>query len=262
MTERGYVYAGATDEEELARVRLLETWADPLTIRRLEAIGVVAGWRCADIGAGGGSIARWLAQCVGPSGSVVATDIDLRFLTDLPANVQARRQDIRKDDLESDSYDLVHCRTLLMHLSEPRPALDRMVSALKPGGWLLVEDADWGLCTAAGHADAAWATGYLHTFWARHAEADIRHPYFGRTLPGLVTELGLGRVDGELTAPVIRHGDPSLELIRQTVRSLRRASIRVGAVEAELDRLDSVLASPSIVLLGLASVSVRAQKSL
>lgn len=260
MTESDYVYASAPDEDERGRVRYLEAWADPITIRHLEAIGVGVGWRCAEVGAGAGSVARWLADRVGTLGSVVATDIDLRFLKDLPANVEVRRQDISKEDLEPEIYDFVHCRVLLLHLAHPREALVRMQSGLKPGGWLLVEDADWGLCTVAGHSDAAWATHCLHDLWARQARAGIRQPYFGRLLPGLVAEVGLECLGGEVTAPVTCQGDPAFELIRLTVRALRNASVALGASEQDLDRLDSVLASPSIVLLGVASVSVRGRK--
>jgi tRNA A58 N-methylase Trm61 len=107
------------DEDERGRVRYLEAWADPLTIRHLEEIDVGVGWRCAEVGAGAGSVARWLADRVGPLGSVVATDIDLRFLTDLPANVEVRRQDISKEDLEPEIDDLVHCRVLLLAFGAP-----------------------------------------------------------------------------------------------------------------------------------------------
>ena len=69
-----------------------------------------------------------------------------------------------------------------------------MAAGLRPGGWLLAEDAEWGLCSIAGHADGPWATRYLHDLGTRHDGADIRHPFFGRTLPGLVAELGLERV--------------------------------------------------------------------
>ena len=64
-----------------------------------------AGWRCLDVRAGSGSVATLLAHRVGPSGTVVAADIDLRFLTNLPPNVEVRRHDITTSDMESKSYD-------------------------------------------------------------------------------------------------------------------------------------------------------------
>jgi SAM-dependent methyltransferase len=259
MTD-SYAFAGADHDAERIRLQSLEAWTDPLTIRQLEAVGTTAGWRCADVGAGAGSIARWLAARVGPSGSVVAADLDPRFLTELPDSVEVRRHDISTEDLEANAYDLVHCRAVLIHLARPEVALARMVAALKPGGWLVVEDGDWGLCTIAGHPDGPWATEYLHHVWGLHAQAGIRFPYFGRTLPGLVAELGLGSVDGEVCAPVSPDGHPTLEMHRMTVSHLRQASLAAGASEGDFDRLVGVLGSPSVVLLGVAIVGVRGRK--
>src|SRR5271154_7189425 len=69
---------------------------DPPTVECLEAIGVARGWRCLDVGAGAGSITRWLAQRVGPEGHVVALDYNTRFLTGLPNNVTVRQADVRE----------------------------------------------------------------------------------------------------------------------------------------------------------------------
>jgi trans-aconitate methyltransferase len=96
------------------------------------------------VGAGGGSIARWLAERVGPTGIVVATDIDTRFLDgqELP-NLEVRRHDITRDALERDRFDLVHVRAVLEHLPERDAILGHLVASLKPGGWLLAEDGQW-----------------------------------------------------------------------------------------------------------------------
>lgn len=109
-SEQQYVAADIDADTESRRLRLLEACRDPGTIRRLDRLGVSRGWGCLEVGAGHGSITRWLAERVGPTGSVIAADIDPRFLTDMPAGVDVRRFDIRHDDLEVDTYDLVHCR--------------------------------------------------------------------------------------------------------------------------------------------------------
>jgi chemotaxis methyl-accepting protein methylase len=71
---------------------------------------------------------------------VVATDIDPRFLDRIRStNLETRKHDILRDDLEVGHYDLVHCRKLLQHLPEPEKALKRMADALRRGGWLLIE---------------------------------------------------------------------------------------------------------------------------
>lgn len=133
-----YFAADAEGGDELARLRLLEAEFDPRTFRYLDAIGVGAGWRCLEVGAGGGSVVRWLCEQVGPEGHVVAADIDPRFLDDVrKPNVEVRRCDITRDEIELGFYDLVHCRFLLMHLDDPADVLRRMAAALRPGGWLV-----------------------------------------------------------------------------------------------------------------------------
>jgi len=58
------------------------------------------------------------------------------------ASVFITGHNIVADELERDAFDLVHTRAVLVHLAERDIALDRLVAALKPGGWLLVEETD------------------------------------------------------------------------------------------------------------------------
>ena len=83
--DQRYVLADADEQTERERLGHLEAWLDPVTVRHLEVTGVGEGWRSLEVGAGGGSIARWLGERVGASGSVLATDIDIRYLAGLPA---------------------------------------------------------------------------------------------------------------------------------------------------------------------------------
>ncbi|MGZ4524963.1 MAG: class I SAM-dependent methyltransferase [Mycobacterium sp.] len=140
-----YFWSDHEADDELTRLRLIEQFNDPSTFRHLDAIGVAEGWRCLEVGAGAGSVVRWLSQRVGPSGHVVAADLDVRFLGDIDTqNVLVRRCDITQDPLEPSSYDLVHARSVLTHLRDPVAVLRRMTAALRPGGWLTVEDTDNG----------------------------------------------------------------------------------------------------------------------
>jgi len=90
--EGRYFAADAAFEAEDERLRLVEAYADPITVRHIAAIGVLPGWRCLEVGAGRGSITRMLAERVGPNGRAVATDINPRFLANLKvSNVEVRR---------------------------------------------------------------------------------------------------------------------------------------------------------------------------
>jgi SAM-dependent methyltransferase len=132
------------DREERERIRVLEAAGDPVTLERLRAIDVRPGWNCLEVGAGAGSIARWLCGRVGPGGNVVATDLETKFLEQIDEpNLEVRRHDLRTDPLEDSTFDLVHARALLEHLPERDELINKLVLALKPGGWLLVESGDY-----------------------------------------------------------------------------------------------------------------------
>jgi ubiquinone/menaquinone biosynthesis C-methylase UbiE len=128
------------------RFTSLETLYDPWTIRHLEATGIGPRWQCWEVGGGGGSIAAWLAERCGKAGHVLVTDIDPRFLTALATlnqpTIEIRRHDIGTDPLPAQTFDLIHARLVLIHVPAREVALARMVTALKPGGWLVIEDFD------------------------------------------------------------------------------------------------------------------------
>jgi trans-aconitate methyltransferase len=128
---------GSPDVER-TRLRLLEEYHDPLTASQLDAIGVGAGWRCLDAGAGGGSVTRMLVDRVGSTGSVLAVDLDTTLLKGLASDrVEVRRHDLLSDGLPESEFDLVHARLLLMFLSPRLEALDRLVPDLRghPRAW-------------------------------------------------------------------------------------------------------------------------------
>ncbi len=125
MSNNQYIAAQAPDSLERERLVLLDQGANSISMRYLQTVGLAEGWHCLDVGAGSGSLARLMAERVGPLGRVVATDINLRFLTDLKLpNVEIRQHDIVTDALETDVYDLVHCRTILGY----QPGLTRLAT--------------------------------------------------------------------------------------------------------------------------------------
>ena len=97
MTEYTLSLDGA-EEFERARLALLEEVCDPHTTRQFDAFGVCDGWRCLDVGAGGGSATRDLAERIGETGSVLAVDLDVRLLEPLASDrVEVRRHDLLGD---------------------------------------------------------------------------------------------------------------------------------------------------------------------
>jgi 2-polyprenyl-3-methyl-5-hydroxy-6-metoxy-1,4-benzoquinol methylase len=143
---------------EYQRLDLMSRILDPWTRGYLAGLGVGQGWDCLELGSGNGSIVEWLCDAVGPSGSVTAADINTVLLELIPAqNLTVQQLDVRTRELPEDAYDLVTCRALLHQIAEYAPAvLARMAAAVKPGGWLLVQEPDFHLAPTT--EPAAWAT--------------------------------------------------------------------------------------------------------
>src|SRR5919202_480632 len=107
-------------EEAGDRFDALAALYDPMTIAHFDRLGVGEGWRCLEVGAGGGSIVRHLADRVGSRGRVLATDIEPRFLEPLAAlgNVDVARHDVVVDPMPEAEFDLIHARLVLIHVPE------------------------------------------------------------------------------------------------------------------------------------------------
>lgn len=224
---------------------------DPGTIRLLDALGVGEGWRCLEVGAGGGSIAAWLCTRAGSSGRVVAIDIETRFLDALDrANLEVRRQDIVTDELPMNAFDLVHGRALLQHLAASEAALRRMVHALKPGGWLLVEEPDLISLVPdpSGHADATalFSRGIdalRETFRVLGSDAS-----YGRRLYRQVRDMGLAEVGTEGRLSVTQGGSPEAEFLRLSSLQVREHVVASGLISTEeFDAYLALLQNPDVI---------------
>jgi SAM-dependent methyltransferase len=140
-TARTYLLDNA-QAEAARRMQVLARLYDATTRHALESTGIAAGWRCLEVGGGGGTIARWMAERVAPAGSVLATDIDPRHMPAPTPQLRIERHDIVRDVLPAAQFDLIHARLVLIHLPEREAVLARLLEALKPGGWLVIEDYD------------------------------------------------------------------------------------------------------------------------
>jgi SAM-dependent methyltransferase len=232
-----------------AHYATLAALLDATTFAYLDRLGIAPGWQCWEAGAGATTVPRWLAERVGPTGYVLATDIDLSFLQGTGGQpFEVRRHDIVVDPAPAETFDLAHARLLLEHLSDPDVALARMVQRVRPGGWLLIESADPRLqplaCPDATGASQELANRVLQACWTLQAgRTDLG---YGRTLPRRLRGLGLVGVAAEvrfsLASPVL--GQLQRTLIKRAQESLTTSEL-VGAEEIEqhladidADRLD------------------------
>jgi 2-polyprenyl-3-methyl-5-hydroxy-6-metoxy-1,4-benzoquinol methylase len=232
-----YALANSWDHAR-QRLHLLEQYHDPLTRRRLEELGVRSGWRCLEVGAGAGSIASWLCRKVGSAGRVVATDIDTRFLEELhAANFEIRCHDIRTDPLPVAKFDLVYARWLLHHLPHPERVIERMMTALRPGGWLFLEEVDFfPLGASSSQVYIDFMTALTQTVVACCGGNSL----WARSLPALMAKRGLTSLHANAEVAILRGGSPVAEFFQFTAAQMREQVIASGALSAK--RFDAGIA--------------------
>jgi SAM-dependent methyltransferase len=215
-------------KDESRRLQLFEQRLDPLTKRRIQRLEISKGATCLEIGGGRGSITRWLSDVVGPTGRVIATDLQLGFLTEIDAsNVEVIRHDVRTDAFPPGSFDLIHTRAVLMHISPSVDLLRRMVTWLAPGGWLVLEEPDFGMWT--GDADPVWATSPPSTQVAFPSLALSQ----GRSLLRQIHQLGLTYVGADAEIDIIQAGTDLAEFYQLSQAALALPKVQAGALSLE-----------------------------
>jgi len=239
MNNQGYLLDNKNIEAG-ARFEALAQIFDPVTFSHFRRIGVGSNWCCWEVGAGGTSVITGLADLVGGNGYVLATDIDTAWAADgkktATAHVEILKHDIAHDPLPEKQFDLVHARLVLVHVPEREQALQNMMAALKPGGWLLLEDADPALqplaCINATTSEEKLANRLRSSFRSLMAGRGVDLEY-GRKLPNLLRHIGLENIGADGYFPL---GLPACNVLEIATTKL----IAPKLLEAELASADEI----------------------
>ena len=249
----------ATAAREYERLRVLARWKDPGTIDALRATGISEGWRCLEVGAGAGTISAWMADAVGATGSVLSTDVDLRFHGDAIGNTEVRQHDITRDPLPDVHFDLVHARAVLQHIAEREAVLDRLLAALRPAGWLVIEEADMRAFEAQPLPEPLSSLHAVMCMAAAHQE--YRDANFGTRVLGLLRERGVVELEATGETETMRGGEDSAEWWFLAVEHVRDRIVDAGVISAaDFDAALAQARTPGFVMLGPLSIEVRGRK--
>ena len=241
---RRYLLDNAAAQTAL-RFKALSRLFDSVTRGHLEGLGIAAGWRCWEVGAGGLAIPMLMADRVGAEGYVLATDIDISWLRSDLGSVDVRAHDVAADEAPAGPFDLVHARLVLSHVPDRGEALRRMASVVRPGGWVLVEDFDPLRAPAAcpdplsvsQHRANQIRRGFLDLLAARGADL-----HYGGKLPRLLRDLGLEDVGMSAFVPSAYAATADLEHanVVQVAPSLIAEGYATAAdIEAHLHALEA-----------------------
>jgi SAM-dependent methyltransferase len=245
------------DEDAYQHHKLLATLLDKLTRDTMFALVSeqrktgLAGVRCLEIGAGGGSIARWLA---GKMALVTATDVKPHFIPASP-RLSVRTHNLNSDDpLPAGPFDLIHARLVLSHLPKRREILKRLVDRLALGGTLLV--GDWRtanpdpVVTAPSDVDAELYRKFQKTLSEKVFAAWGTSREWAAEAFSAFREAGLEDVQTRVEASYWPGGETGCRFVGTVLRQLRVSLLDNGMTEFELEQIEALLQNPAFVVHG------------
>jgi SAM-dependent methyltransferase len=250
FVSQGYAFDNF-NPEAIDQHACLAAIQDPVTTSRLAELDLT-GRRCLEIGAGGGSIARWLADRVGPDGEVVATDIKPVHIAEHP-RLRIELNDVVNDPLPGGAWDVIHARLVLQHLPSRRDVLRRLAAALAPGGALLLEEWDTrprDIVLAAPDAESALLyRRYLDTLVDRILVGSGSDPTWATQMHAAMLAEGLV-VDTVVAARSWSGGTPGTLLVATNINHLREAFLAAGWTADHIDALRALVRDPGFVVRG------------
>jgi SAM-dependent methyltransferase len=237
-----YTLGRSTGESDRLRGQADELAADDGAL--LDRVGLRPGHSAIDLGCGPRGSLDLLAERVSPGRRVVGLDADpahaalaAAFAAGHGLPVEVVTADARHTGLPSGSFDLVHARTLLINVPDPRQVAAEMVRLARPGGWVaaMEPDCEYAMCYPPHPAFAR--LGELFPVVVGRNGADWR---IGRRVPELLRQAGLADVGVEARVQLYPPGNTRRTILPDLLRSMRPFVLEMGlASEAELEELDA-----------------------
>ena len=239
------------------RLGLIEQLYDAATMESLRATGIAPGWRCLEVGAGAGSIARWMCDVVGPAGSVTAVDLEPTLLREQPRpNLEIVQADVTAAPLPGEAYDLVHARGLLVHLPDRESVITSMLRCLRPGGVIVLEEPDFGPMDMSENASfVEFCRGMASSAAARGGDW-----YWARRLPAALAAVAVD-VSASCRVGMFRGGALQAELMRLTVEQMAPLLEADGIDRERIEEVYAALENPTAWFSGFAEVTASGRRS-
>jgi ubiquinone/menaquinone biosynthesis C-methylase UbiE len=232
------VYALDTGDAGAARLRLLDQVYGASTRRMLQEGGLSKGSRVLDLACGIGAVSCWLANEVGATGEVVAGDVNPDQLVvakwhcakcEHPAPIQYIETSAYETGFPSESFDIVHVRLLLCHLTEPEKVLHEVYRILRPGGALVCQDLHLASLYCFPESRCYARITELCLEMGKRLGVNYN---FGLRLPAAAASAGFRSVEVRLDQPAYLTG-PEKRLWEFTFAEVFPSMIRTGVASAD-----------------------------
>ncbi|MCK0168217.1 methyltransferase domain-containing protein [Jannaschia sp. S6380] len=225
------VFADTMDarQAEPAMERIVAAYLSKMTFRD--------GGLTVEVGAGAGAVSRRIAKAAAPS-DVIGFDPSEGFVREARARVgdlANLRFEVASGaalPLADGAADTVVMHTVLTHVPDPGTLLSEARRVLRPGGMLVVCDADFSKATLAGFADDpldACARRFVRDF--------VTDPHLVGRLRALIAEAGLTLSDFTVDSRVMTGGKGLATWVDQTTAAMV-AEGQIGPALAEAMRAE------------------------
>lgn len=251
------------DDNEWQRLALLAEDYNFLWCRNLESLGVGPGWRCLDVGAGRGVLARWMAD-VARVDEAVAVDKDTTYLRQITSDaLTIVEADVTDERFSPGEFDLVHSRSTLFHIPRRFEVLKRMPSWLKPGGWLVLGDPIAMASGPTGHGTDPGFQKTMRAMWHALRETIGTDIDWVPTYPALFEELGLTDISWQILFPSVTPGSAAAGRWKIAWLDVRDAILATGMVsEEEFEEAIAYLSSDRVSETATGMMFIRGRRPL
>jgi ubiquinone/menaquinone biosynthesis C-methylase UbiE len=238
-------YTLSAEEPELQRLITQATVWEPMARWLFDQFPVPEGGRVADVACGPLGVLHVLRDLVGDDGEVVGIDREPRMLAlarevtdERGLDVELIEADAADSGLPDGSFDVVHCRTLLVNVTNPADIVREMLRITRPGGTTAIQEPDGNY----------WICDPPHPAWDRvHEAVAFAFQFQGRTfdigtrLGRMLDEAGAHDVQTHAHVFQTRHGDAYQTLLLRICDAVRPLLYDSGRYDATA--VDSIIAA-------------------
>src|SRR5689334_9934120 len=233
--DRRSEYVLATGDAAVNRLRIFHNVYGPGARKLLHRAGIKPGMSVVDLGCGTGMVTKLLAELVGPTGEVIGVDYSAAQVEQARALLPSELSNVRfiqasatDTGLPREAFDLVYCRFLLIHLTDPEAALREMRELLKPDGILACEDGD---LSSADSEPPSRLREFSNLFGALGPKWGVDYT-LGRRLFHLVQAANFSQVEIMINQPVFAAGE-NKRLLELSVAEAGPSFVAAGLVTQE-----------------------------
>jgi ubiquinone/menaquinone biosynthesis C-methylase UbiE len=146
---RRYILDGS--DEDLRRLLSIAETTQEMARSAFRRVGMQEGWHAIDCGCGPIGGLAVMAEMVGPAGRVVGVDLSepaVQRARSVVATLQLGNVELFAGDIHElgtaavgGPFDLAYTRLFLMHQPDPVRTLSQIARLLRPGGWVIAQEA-------------------------------------------------------------------------------------------------------------------------